>query len=163
MNKKVILGTIFTFSLVFSGLNHTTTYALEESISGEGANQPIELNDEIESVSDESGVMPISETNSTTSADKACAEGYISTPNGCMTPEEWQNILDNGTSGESEVVCADKTEPGCEDTDTNPEIVDENGDTEELEPELWPLIVSLSALGATVLFVIIINLFGHQK
>lgn len=163
MNKKVILGTIFTFSLVFSGLNHTTTYALEESISDESANQPIELNDEIEPVSDESGVMPISETNSTTSTDKTCAEGYISTPNGCMTPEEWQNILDNGTSGESEVVCADKTEPGCEDTDTNPEIVDENGDTEELEPELWPLIVSLSALGATVLFVIIINLFGHQK
>lgn len=71
--------------------------------------------------------------------------------------------LDNGTSGEPEVVCADPNEPGCEDKNSNPDIVDENGDEEELEPETWPLIVSLSTLGATIVFVIIINLFGRQK
>lgn len=75
----------------------------------------------------------------------------------------YQNVLEEGTADEPLVVCADSSEPGCEDTNSNPEIVEEDGETEEIEPETWPLIVSLAALGATIVFVIIINLFGRQK
>ncbi len=65
----------------------------------------------------------------------------------CGRHDVFQNIIDEGTSGEGEVICATPGEPGCEDSDS----------------ELWPLILSLSALGATILFVIIINLFGHHS
>lgn len=67
----------------------------------------------------------------------------------CNRRDVFQNIIDEGTSGEGEVICATPGEPGCEDS----------------ESELWPLILSLSALGATIIFVILINLLGrhHRK
>lgn len=68
------------------------------------------------------------------------------------TAEEIANIEHNGTSGEAEVICADENEPDC-----TPE------NEAETEPELWPLILSLSALGFTIVFVIIINLIGRRK
>lgn len=59
------------------------------------------------------------------------------------------DIIHEGTSGEPEVVCADPNEPGCSDP--------------AVDPELWPLILSLSVLGGTILFVIIINLINRNK
>ena len=143
MNKKAILGIIFTLSLTFSGLNISSAFATDTESESE------------------SGIMPISETEHGVID---CAPGYVlSTAGTCVTPEEAENILDEGTSGEPEVVCADKTEPGCEDTNSTPGDVNPDGEIEAVEPETWPLIVSLSALGATVVFVIIINLFGRKK
>lgn len=108
----------------------------------------------------EEGIMPISETEGVpvvTSVDGDTVEGTIN-------PDEidesdtvdvefdsnLENEIDhNGTSGEPEVVCADASEPGCED--------------EAVEPETWTLYLSLGALGATVILIIIINLFGRRK
>ncbi len=142
MNKKAFFGAIFTLSLMFCGLSFTSAYA-EEVVTS-----PIEFNDNIEATSDESGIMPISDSSD------------ITTPNDDVSD---QTILEEGTSGEPEVVCADASEPGCEDTNTTPEIVEEDGERTEIEPELWPLILSLSALGITIVFVIIINLCGRKK
>ncbi len=63
------------------------------------------------------------------------------------------NIEHEGTSGEPEVVCADPNEPGCENAD----------ESAESEPELWPVYVSLGALGTMIILVIIINLLGGKK
>lgn len=66
------------------------------------------------------------------------------------TAEEIANIEHNGTSGEAEVICADENETDCRPEDNT-------------EPELWPLILSVSALGFTILFVVIINLGKSKK
>lgn len=57
------------------------------------------------------------------------------------------NLAENGTSGEGTVLCADSDEPGCEETSS----------------ELWPLILSLSALAICIVFVIVINLANRKK
>ena len=66
-----------------------------------------------------------------------------------------ENELEEGTSGEAEVVCADPSEPDC--------VPDGDGAELDEETATWPMVISLAALGATVLFVIIINLIGHRK
>jgi hypothetical protein len=166
MNKKAVFGAIFTLGLAFGGLNSSHVSAVEIQPRNEVVTQPIELSDDVDSTTtDDYGVMPISETegNSVDNNASDCAEGYVlSTAGTCVTPEEAKNILDEGTADEPLVVCTDESEPGCTNTDSNPEVVEENGDTVEVEPETWPLIVSLAALGATILFVIIINLFGQR-
>lgn len=86
-----------------------------------------------------------------------------------------EDVIDNGTSGEPLVVCADANEPDCDANNTTPEIVKPDGSLTPVDPaddpdaatsladsESWPLIVSLASLGATVVFVIIINLFGRK-
>lgn len=144
MNKKVIYGAIFTLSLVFSGLNFAPAHA-EETVTGHielsddvdttsAENTPVTTSDNTEVTSDESDIIPISETE-----------------------------LEEGTSGEPEVVCADESEPDCNTSNSTPEVAEEDGETEAIDPELWPLILSLSSLGATVVLVIIINVFGHKK
>lgn len=167
MNKKAIFGVIFTLSLAFCGLNSSRVSAVEIQPRSETVTQPIELSDDVDSDSAENyGTMPISETEGAPVDNTVgdCAQGYVHNTEGiCVTPEEAENTLEEGTTDEPLVVCADRSEPGCEETDTNPEIVDEDGETTEIEPETWPLIISLAALGATVVFVIIINLFGRQK
>lgn len=196
MNKKAILGVIFTLGLVFSGLNFASASAIGTEVSNETVNQPIELSDDIDTTTPTSELEPAENTTNREfipglivqhggeggeDGHTCILEGDIAIPcptecydengefqpcvynkeTGAYTP--YQTILDEGTSGEPEVVCADKSEPGCEDSNTTPEEVNENDETTEVEPETWPLIVSLSALGATIVFVIIINLFGRKK
>lgn len=121
--------------------------------------------------------MPISETETTPTSDNTPVDGVInpeeiddsSEPtttidvdtdvdmsevdpdtNTDVNPDsELEDLEHNGTSGEPEVVCADPNEPGCED--------------EAVAPEMWPLYLSLGALGFTILFVIIINLINRRK
>ena len=64
------------------------------------------------------------------------------------------DILHEGLSGEPEVVCAETDEADC-DTDYL--------DNTEDETALWPLYVSLGALGTMIVLVIIINLLGSRK
>lgn len=79
---------------------------------------------------------------------------------GCRRLETGE--IDNGLSGEATVVCADENEPGC-----SPEEIEKDQaelEAEEgIEPETWPMILSLSALGVTILFVIIFNLLSRKK
>lgn len=125
----------------------------------------------------EEGIMPISETETTPTSDNAPVEGVINpeeiddsnepatiinvdtdvnmpevdpNTNADINPDsELEDLEHNGTSGEPEVVCADPNEPGCEDP--------------AVDPEMWPLYLSLGALGFTILFVIIINLINRRK
>lgn len=144
MNKKVIYGTIFTLSLVFGGLNFTPAHA-EETVTGH-----IELDDDVDATSAEN--TPV-----------ATSDDTEITPNEYDTMPISETELEEGTSGEPEVVCADESEPDCNTSDPTPEIVEEDGETETIDPELWPLILSLSSLGATIILVIIINVFGRKK
>lgn len=167
MNKKAVFGGIFTLSLAFGGLNFAPASAVEIQPRNEVVTQPITLDDDVDSdTAEDYGAMPVSATtgNAVDNIVGDCAAGYVlSTAGTCVTPEEAETILENGTADEPLVVCADASEPGCEDTNATPEIVEEDGETEEIEPETWPLVISLAALGATVIFVIIINLFGRKK
>lgn len=119
----------------------------------------------------EEGIMPVSETEGAPISDGTSVEGEINlddiddsgeeptaiidaeavtTDADSKSESELENNIDhNGTSGEALVVCASADEPGCTD--------------EAVDPEMWPLYISLGALGATILLVIIINLIGHQK
>lgn len=120
----------------------------------------------------EEGIMPISENETTPTSDEQPIEGVINpddiddsneptdiidtnttvdTSNNNETSSDLEDdLIHNGTSDEAEVVCADPNERGCED--------------EAVNPEMWPLYLSLGALGATILFIIIINLVGgHRK
>lgn len=120
----------------------------------------------------EEGIMPIYETEGVPTSDDTPVEGVIdidaiddstdepttvidtdtnvTIDSNLESDSELENDIDhNGTSGEAEVVCASADEPGCED--------------EATDPEMWPLYLSLGALGATILLVLIINLIGHRK
>lgn len=68
--------------------------------------------------------------------------------------------------------CANEDAPGCEPADgsiaqpdkptgeAEPNTDDKESAEETTEPEMWPVYVSLGALGATLLLIIIINLVG---
>lgn len=103
MNKKLILGAIIGFSLVFGGLSF----------------------------------LPASAT----SADDEVVS----------TDSDYQTTIDEGTSGEPEVICADENEPGYEDPE------------DTTEPALWPMYVSFAALGIAFVLIIIINLTHRRK
>lgn len=135
MSKKTILGVIFAFSLVFCELSSQPTFA--------DAIQPVQCTG--------------SEFHTYCNNDYECHENATG-EQVCEYIEEFEE----GTSGEPEVVCADENESDCQNTTPESEVVEPDGTEEAIEPELWPLIVSLSALGATIVFVIIINLCGRQ-
>lgn len=90
-----------------------------------------------------------------------------------LTDEEAENMLEEGTSGEPEVVCADANEPDC--NKNNPALTGENKpeedkaadadeDTETNEDApLWPAILSFSALGVAAVLIIIINLASRKR
>lgn len=170
MNKKVILGVTFTLSLVFSGLNSSAS-AITIEPQDNTVNQPVALDDENEAVvtSDEIPTTNCLGSDSENPENCAeivsdCTEGYVLSVAGtCVTPEEAETMLEEGTADEPLVVCTDESETDCEATDSDPEEVEADGELEDIEPELWPLIISLSSLGATIIFVIIINLFGRKK
>lgn len=149
MNKKVTFWAILALSLC--GIMAAPVQA-EELTTG-----PISA-DEIDSqTTTDGGEVFVDTTETTTTTDDYGVMPINDTPDKATTDttedSELNTVIHEGTSGEPEVVCADPTEPGCED----PSI------EEEEDPALWPLILSLSALGATVLIVIIINLIGRKK
>lgn len=120
----------------------------------------------------EDGIMPINETGETTpigDADTAPTTatpanetaGEISEPTSDVTSgdkidlESGTNNSDDSTAkcGDGSIVDADGNIAKCED--------EEESDDEE--PEMWPMYVSLGALGAAILVFIILNLFGKRK
>lgn len=149
MNKKVTFWAILTLGIC--GIIALPTHAEEPTTSPINADEiDSQTTDQGETFTDgsadttsnEAGIMPIND-----SPDEATNEPEMN------NTDDLNTVIHEGIADEPEVVCADPTEPGCED----PSIKDEE------DPALWPLIVSLSALGATVLIVVIINLFGRKK
>lgn len=71
--------------------------------------------------------------------------------------------------------CTNEDTPGCEPADgsiaqpdkptgeVETNIGDEESAEEATEPEMWPVYISLGALGATLLLIIIINLVGRKS
>lgn len=152
MNKKHYFAAFLATSLAFTSFLATSASA---SNTPQATNQSSVIALETDSYDDEIAptssdiddttpdVISPDSSNDPTSSDQA------NKPTN-ETADEITDLEHNGTSGEPEVVCADENEPDCSPEDT-------------ADPELWPYILSLSALGVTFLVIIIINLFGRKK
>lgn len=78
-----------------------------------------------------------------------------------------ENQLEEGTANEPLVVCADASEPGCEEESLPEEVIDhiEEG-VEEVVQEItsnWQLAVALSVISVVILAVVIIVVARHKK
>ncbi len=143
MRKQITSITILTLGTIFGLANLTQTtpvYAEDEVVQGTvempDDNQPAE--DATNSQADqEYGIMPISEEN----------------------PEHG---VDNSTDNDADNTTVDgdfQSEIILYDVEPEPEAADEDVS----EPPLWPLIVSASAMGITLVAIIVLNLIGKQK
>lgn len=130
MNKRILCA-ITGISIVLGGLNSLSAFA--EDIEPRTTSN---YNDQIETTSDE---IPV--TN--------CLGSDSEIPENCTTPIDQE--LEDGTSDEPLVVCADENE-----TDCIPEVEDDT------EPALWPMIVSMAALGLAAVMIIVLNLTGPK-
>lgn len=142
MSKKIIFSAAVALAMGFS-LTSTTVFA-EDGI------MPINETSEATPTSDTDTATPTNET-----------AGEISEPTSDVTSgdkidlESGTNNSDDSTAkcGDGSIVDADGNIAKCED--------EEESDDEE--PEMWPMYVSLGALGAAILVFIILNLFGKRK
>lgn len=142
MSKKIIFSAAVALAMGFS-LTSATVFA-EDGI------MPINETGEAIPTSDTNTAIPTNET-----------AGEISEPTSDVTSgdkidlESGANNSDDSTAkcGDGSIVDADGNIAKCED--------EEESDDEE--PEMWPMYVSLGALGAAILVFIILNLFGKRK
>lgn len=154
MNKKHYFAAFLVASFTFASLSDVTpVQALDMSQTSSNkptvvAVEPISYNDEIAPTSSDIDDTTPDVISPDSSNDPASSDQASKPTN--ETADEITDLEHNGTSGEPEVVCADENEPDCSPEDT-------------ADPELWPYILSLSALGVTFLVIIIINLFGRKK
>ncbi len=143
MRKQITSITILTLGTIFGLANLTQTtpvYAEDEVVQGTvempDDNQPAE--DITNSQADqEYGIMPISE-------------------------EDPEHGVDNSTDNDADNTTVDgdfQSEIILYDVEPEPEAADEDVS----EPPLWPLIVSASAMGITLVAIIALNLIGKQK
>ena len=176
MKKKLIFSLALTFSLTICGLNSLTAWA---DVNAPVANS--ESSENTHNIYDEGIVTELTPGNCVLEGDigipcpTACYDddGAFQTCHYNKETGEYQilspeTVLEEGTSGEPEVVCADPTEPGCETgpsdevTPNTPDEAEEEAETVE-EPALWPMIISFVALGVTLVFIIVLNLFGRNR
>lgn len=75
-----------------------------------------------------------------------------------MSEEEIETIEENGTSGETAVLCDETTDENC--LDAEEEAIEE--DEELAEPQAWPMILSICALIGALLVIIILNVSGRR-
>ena len=122
--------------------------------------------------STDDGVMPISETDDTTSevtdTTEVVDETTVTTDE--TTATDLEDLEEAGTSGEAEVVCTEEGDEDCaaevETTEEEPAEdceLDEDGNCVEPEPEIWPMILSFAAIGVTVIITIILAIAGRGK
>lgn len=150
MNKHKALFFALALSFGCGMLATIPVGAIDETVNGE-----ITVSGDEDPSTDSSEVyteepVTTSETGNAQPVEDDCDE---TTDENCQPdPErydtELENALDEGLADEPEVICATDDEEGC---------------GEETDSEMWPLYISLGALGATILLVIIINLIGHKK
>lgn len=153
MDKHKVIFLALTLSFSCGMLTISPASALDETVNG-----GITVTDD-EDPSSGSDVIESSDSDAVTTSETE-AEGDTSPEDDCddTTDEECQsdperydteleNALDEGLANEPEVICATGDEEGCTDDD----------------PVMWPLYVSLGALGATIVLVLIINLLGRKQ
>lgn len=92
----------------------------------------------------------------TTSDDSAV--DAIAEPTDCIEDDATDCAPVEESPLEEEMNCIGSPDMNCE-----PEIIAEEEEAEDSEPALWPMYVSLGALGAAILVFIILNLFGGKK
>lgn len=155
MNKKLITLAVSALGLIFASLSPIAAFA-----------EPVPASDDIitgtVTIDDNTDSAAVTETPTSTDTDNPTAsetsncldENGDLLPN--CSPDDPSGALDEGLADEPEVVCADENEPDCADPD-DPENL------ETSDPAMWPLILSLSALGGTILFVLIINFATRKK
>lgn len=150
MNKQKIFLFVLTLSFVGGAFAVAPANALDETVNGEvivsGDEDPSTADGEIYTEE----IITTSETDTSSDAEEDCDE---TTDEECQSrPESYdtalENALDEGLADEPEVICATDDEEGC---------------GTDADSEMWPLYISLAALGATILLVIIINLIGRKK
>lgn len=147
MRKTFIFSSIIALSLGVGIISFIPAHAEDNTgtVSGEGF---ADSSSDLETISVGTNPTPSDSTDHNDPADSEAEPIFAG-----ETAELEDTINHEGTSGEPEVVCADPTEPGCEDAAVENEI----------DPELWPLYLSLAALGLTVIFIIIFNIIGHKR
>lgn len=159
MNKKLITLAISGLGLIFAGFAPTTVFA-----------EPVPANDEvitgtvtIDDTTDSAAITeaPVSPEDPAPSETPDCLDENGDLLPNC-NPDGPPGTLDEGLADEPEVVCSDEDEPDCADPD-DPETLNNPEDPETSDPALWPLILSLSVLGGTILFVLIINFAARKK
>ena len=122
--------------------------------------------------STDDGVMPISETDDTTSevtdTTEVIDETTVTTDE--TTATDLEDLEEAGTSGEAEVVCTEEGDENCaaevETTEEEPAEdceLDKDGNCVEPEPEIWPMVLSFAAIGVTVIITIILAIAGRGK
>lgn len=152
MDKHKILFIAIALSFICSAFTALPAGAIDdEAVNGAitvtGDEDPSTETSEVYS---EAETVVTSETEETQSNDDNCID---SIDENCQSrPESYdtdpESALEEGLADEPEVICATGDEPGCEDS---------------TEPAMWPFYLSLGALGATIVIVIIINLVGRKK
>ena len=157
MKKPFIALATLTLGLTFSALMALPATALDGTARD---------------TSTDDGVMPISETDDTTSeatgTTEVVDETTVTTDE--TTATDLENLEEAGTSGEAEVVCTEEGDEDCaaevETTEEEPAEdceLDEDGNCVESEPETWPMILSFAAIGVTVIITIILAIAGRGK
>lgn len=158
MNKKIALS-VSSLGLILASLSPVAVFAEPVPTSDNIITGTVTIDDDIDSttVTD----SPVSTDSSQTQTTSNCLD-----ENGDLLPncniDDFEGATDEGLADEPEVVCADENEPDCADPD-DPETLNDPEDLETSDAAMWPLILSLSALGATILFVLIINLATRKK
>lgn len=105
-------------------------------------------------LNDSNDVMPINETDDVTPINENNTDqpnGEIAEPNDTECPENDPTCKEN-------IDLETGTMP-----DNDPALDEDQAEEDDSEPELWPMYLSLGALGAVVLVFIILNLFGRKK
>ena len=157
MKKPFIALATLTLGLTFGALTTLPVAALD------GTTRDTSTDD---------GVMPISETDDTTSETTGTTEVIDETIETTdeTTATDLENLEEAGTSGEAEVVCTEEGDEDCaaevETTEEEPAEdceLDEDGNCAEAEPETWPMILSFAAIGVTVIITIILAIAGRGK
>lgn len=141
------LGCSLVFTSPAQAIEETNTEAItvtdEEDPSG---SDPVTITED--DLTTTEGSTPVEDATGDEDCDQTTDPDCQPAPERVDTEQDLENALDEGLVNEPEVVCADGDESDCE------------GDS---EPEIWPLVLSLSALAVTIVFIIIINLIGRKN
>lgn len=154
MNKHKIL--MFALALSFSAgiFSALPTSAIDETVNSEiivsGDEDP--MIDEGEIYTEDPNNTPVT-TNETAPIAQPEEDCNDTDNEDCQDETErydtdLENAIDEGLANEPEVICATGDEEDCNNL---------------TDSEMWPLYISLGALGVTIVLVIIINLIGRKK
>ncbi len=75
-----------------------------------------------------------------------------------MSEEEVETIEEEGTSGETEVVCDETTDEDCLEAEEEAIVEDE----EESAPAVWPVVISVCAIVGVLIVIIVLNVAGRR-